>query len=100
MSESHYQAELGRCQFASERYAQMLRRRYQKNTQEIITTEYRQNFVGPLVYASPLLIFVQLDAQLEIQALCEAMIEPTRLWVPEIFGHYEEKRLRKARLAP
>jgi thymidylate synthase (FAD) len=42
----------------------------------------------------------KLDAQLEIQALCEAMIGPTRTWVPEIFEYYSEKRLHRARLAP
>jgi thymidylate synthase (FAD) len=42
----------------------------------------------------------KLDAQLEIQALSEAMIPATKEWVPEIFSYYEEKRLHKARLSP
>jgi thymidylate synthase (FAD) len=42
----------------------------------------------------------KLDAQVEIQALSEAMIPAMKEWVPEIFSYYEEKRLHKARLSP
>jgi thymidylate synthase (FAD) len=41
-----------------------------------------------------------LDAQVEIQALCEGMVPVMKEWVPEIFSYYEEKRLRKAKLSP
>ncbi len=75
----------------------------EEHLRDYLPQNIRQNFVVSFTLRS-LLHFLdlraKLDAQLEIQALCEAMIEPTRLWVPEIFGHYEEKRLRKARLAP
>jgi len=42
----------------------------------------------------------KMDAQLEIQALCEGMVPVIKQWIPEIFSYYEEKRLHKARLSP
>lgn len=40
------------------------------------------------------------DAAPEIRTLCEIFAIPLKLWIPEIFGWYEENRFRKARLAP
>lgn len=99
-----YQSQLGLCHAASERFA----RQYENGVSEEHSRDYlpqniRQNFVVTFSLRS-LLHFLdlraKLDAQLEIQALCEAMIEPTRVWCPQIFEYYEEKRLHKARLAP
>ena len=98
-------AELARCGAASERYAHMFRNMgvSEEHLRDYLPQNIRQNFVVTFSLRA-LLHFLDLrakmDAQLEIQALCEAMIEPTKLWVPEIFAHYEEKRLHKARLAP
>ena len=104
-SESNYQTELGLCTAASERFYNY----YtcdgvsEEHARDYLPQNIRQNFVVTFSLRS-LLHFLDLrakmDAQLEIQALCEAMIEPTRTWVPEIFEYYEEKRLHKARLAP
>ena len=104
-SEQDYMAELARCGAASERYAHMFRDMgvSEEHLRDYLPQNIRQNFVATFSLRA-LLHFLDLrakmDAQLEIQALCEAMIEPTKLWVPEIFAHYEEKRLHKARLAP
>lgn len=102
--DTDYGSQLGLCQAASERFA----RQYEMGVSEEHARDYlpqniRQNFVVTFSLRS-LLHFLdlraKLDAQLEIQALCEAMIAPTKVWVPEIFEHYEEKRLHKARLSP
>ena len=102
--DADYQTQLGLCQAASERFA----RQYENGVSEEHSRDYlpqniRQNFVVTFSLRS-LLHFLdlraKLDAQLEIQALCEAMIEPTKVWCPQIFEYYEEKRLHKARLAP
>jgi thymidylate synthase (FAD) len=42
----------------------------------------------------------KLDAQLEIQALCELMMVEFEKWTPAIAAYYKEKRWGKARLAP
>lgn len=42
----------------------------------------------------------KLDAQLEIQALCEAFTPYLEQWAPNVWQYYTEKRLRKARLSP
>ena len=103
-TEEDYQTELGRCLAASKHYAvQFGRGVSEEHARDYIPQNIRQNFVVTFSLRS-LLHFLDLrakfDAQLEIQALCEAMIPPTRVWVPKIFEYYEEKRLHKARLAP
>ena len=104
-SPENYQSELGLCRAASARYAYMFRDQgvSEEHLRDYLPQNIRQNFVVSFSLRA-LLHFLDLrakmDAQLEIQALCEAMIEPTKLWVPQIFAHYEEKRLHKARLAP
>jgi thymidylate synthase (FAD) len=42
----------------------------------------------------------KLDAQLEIEALCVALVPELKLWAPNVWNYYEEKRLYKARLSP
>ena len=99
-----YETELGRCLAASKHYAVQFERGVsEEHARDYIPQNIRQNFVVTFSLRA-LLHFLDLrakmDAQLEIQALCEAMIPPTRVWVPQIFEYYEEKRLHKARLAP
>lgn len=104
-TEEDYRTELGLCRAASERFADYYTRIgvSEEHARDYLPQNIRQNFVVTFSLRS-LLHFLDLrakmDAQLEIQALCEAMIAPTRIWVPEIFEYYEEKRLHKARLAP
>jgi thymidylate synthase (FAD) len=63
----------------------------------------RQNFVVSFNLRS-LLHFLdlrsKLDAQIEIQALCEALTPELQKWAPNVWNYYEEKRLYKARLSP
>jgi len=42
----------------------------------------------------------KLDAQLEIQALCEQMCPIIKEWAPEVWDYYETKRLHRAKLSP
>jgi thymidylate synthase (FAD) len=103
-SEDEYQTQLGLTLAASRRYAVQFENGVsEEHARDYLPQNIRQNFVVTFSLRS-LLHFLdlraKLDAQLEIQALCEAMIEPTRTWVPEIFEYYSEKRLHRARLAP
>ena len=103
-SEDDYQTQLGLTLAASRRYAVQFENGVsEEHARDYLPQNIRQNFVVTFSLRS-LLHFLdlraKLDAQLEIQALCEAMIEPTRIWVPEIFEYYSEKRLHRARLAP
>lgn len=63
----------------------------------------RQNFIVSFNLRS-ILHFMDLrskmDAQLEIQALCEAFVPELKAWAPGVWDYYETKRLHKARLAP
>jgi len=103
-TEDNYQTELGLCVASSRRYATGFENgASEEHLRDYLPQNIRQNFVVTFSLRS-LLHFLdlraKLDAQLEIQALCEAMIEPTRIWVPQVFEYYEEKRLHKARLSP
>ena len=99
-----YERQLGLCRAASVRFTEQFEAGVsEEHARDYLPQNIRQNFVVTFSLRS-LLHFMdlraKLDAQLEIQALCEAMIAPTKVWVPEIFAFYEEKRLHKARLAP
>ena len=63
----------------------------------------RQNFVVSFNLRSVLHIMdlrAKMDAQLEIQALCEQLVPHLQKWSPNVWKYYEEKRLHKARLSP
>ncbi len=103
-TEDDYETHLGLCVASSRRYATGFENgASEEHLRDYLPQNIRQNFVVTFSLRS-LLHFLdlraKLDAQLEIQALCEAMIEPTRIWVPQVFEYYEEKRLHKARLSP
>ena len=81
--DADYQTQLGLCQAASERFA----RQYENGVSEEHARDYlpqniRQNFRGNVSvsahYYTSWTYEPSLDAQLEIQALCEAMVEPTK----------------------
>jgi thymidylate synthase (FAD) len=62
-----------------------------------------QNFVVSFNLRSVLHLMdlrAKLDAQLEIQALCEQMSPLVERWAPNVWKYYEEKRLHRARLSP
>jgi thymidylate synthase (FAD) len=42
----------------------------------------------------------KLDAQIEIQALCDAIAPELQKWSPNVWKYYEDKRLYRARLSP
>ena len=99
-----YETQLGLCVAASQRFATQFENGVsEEHARDYLPQNIRQNFVVTFSLRA-LLHFLdlraKLDAQLEIQALCEAMVAPTKVWVPQIFEYYEEKRLHRARLAP
>jgi thymidylate synthase (FAD) len=103
-TEENYSNELKSCLEASKRYSEG----YEKGMAEEHLRDYlpqniRQNFVVSFSLRAALHFLdlrAKLDAQLEIQALCEGMVPLIKEWVPEIFSYYEQKRLHKARLSP
>lgn len=63
----------------------------------------RQNFVVSVNLRSVLHLMdlrAKMDAQLEIQALCEQLAPHLERWAPNVWNYYVEKRLHKARLSP
>ena len=99
-----YETQLGLCRAASQRFAVQFENGVsEEHARDYLPQNIRQNFVVSFSLRA-LLHFLdlraKLDAQLEIQALCEAMVAPTKVWAPQIFEYYEEKRLHRARLAP
>ena len=65
--------------------------------------DYRQNFVVSF-NARSLMHFLDLrakaDAQLEIQQLCDLLMEHFLAWMPEVAAWYRDRRFGKARLSP
>lgn len=99
-----YNNELDRCASSAVSYARLFDNGVsEEHARDYLPQNIRQNFVVTFSLRA-LLHFLDLrakmDAQLEIQALCEAMVDQTRDWVPQIFDYYEEKRLHRAKLAP
>jgi thymidylate synthase (FAD) len=100
-----YERQLKLCLAASERYAEGYNTRgmAEEHLRDYLPQNIRQNFVVSFSLRAVLHFLdlrAKLDAQVEIQALCEGMVPVMREWVPEIFSYYEEKRLHKARLSP
>jgi thymidylate synthase (FAD) len=75
----------------------------EEHIRDYLSQAIRQNFVVSFNLRS-ILHFMDLrakmDAQLEIQALCEQFIPHLQLWTPNVWKYYEEKRLHRARLSP
>jgi thymidylate synthase (FAD) len=100
-----YERELKFCVEASERYTDLFENRgmAEEHLRDYLQQNIRQNFVVTFSLRAALHFLdlrAKLDAQVEIQALCEGMVPVIKAWVPEIFSYYEEKRLHKARLSP
>lgn len=75
----------------------------EEHIRDYLAQAIRQNFVVSFNLRSVLHIMdlrSKLDAQLEIQALCEQIAPHLQQWAPNVWGYYEEKRLHKARLSP
>jgi thymidylate synthase (FAD) len=107
----HYeytQSDLGRdkeiASFAVMHYNQrILEGKAEEHSRGILPFDFRQNFVVSFNLRS-LMHFLdlraKLDAQLEIQALCELLMVEFQKWTPEIAGWYKSNRWGKARLSP
>jgi thymidylate synthase (FAD) len=75
----------------------------EEHIRDYLPQAIRQNFVVSFNLRSVLHFMdlrSKLDAQLEIQALCDAIAPHLKLWAPNVWTYYEEKRLHKARLSP
>ena len=75
----------------------------EEHIRDYLPQAIRQNFVVSFNLRSVLHFMdlrSKLDAQLEIQALCDAIAPELKKWSPNVWKYYEEKRLRKAKLSP
>lgn len=75
----------------------------EEHARDYLPQAIRQNFVVSFNLRSILHFMdlrAKLDAQLEIQALCELFAPELEAWVPNVWKYYEEKRLHRARLSP
>jgi thymidylate synthase (FAD) len=103
-TEEHRQRKLerilGECEEYADYYEQGMA---EEHIRDYLPQAIRQNFVVSCNLRSILHILdlrAKLDAQLEIQALCEQVAPEIQKWAPNVWGYYEEKRLHKARLSP
>ena len=75
----------------------------EEHIRDYLPQAIRQNFVVSFNLRS-ILHFMDLrakmDAQLEIQALCEQIAPLIQDWAPNVWKYYEEKRLHRAKLSP
>ena len=96
--------DLSICYDAAQRYAKLIGLGYaEEHARSILPFDIRQHFVVSFNLRSALHFMdlrAKLDAQPEIQALCDLMWPHVKVWAPEIAGWYETNRLHKARLAP
>lgn len=96
--------DLSICYDAAQRYAKLIGLGYaEEHARGILPFDIRQHFVVSFNLRSVLHLIdlrAKLDAQPEIQALCDLMWPCVKVWAPEIAGWYETNRLHKARLAP
>jgi thymidylate synthase (FAD) len=95
------------CQFillGCKRYTQKYDRGMcEEHIRDYLAQAIRQNFVFSVNLRSVLHFMdlrSKLDAQIEIQALCQQVAPHLKLWAPHVWDYYEEKRLYKARLSP
>jgi thymidylate synthase (FAD) len=75
----------------------------EEHIRDYLAQAIRQNFVVSFNLRSVLHLIdlrAKLDAQLEIQALCEQLTPHLEAWAPNVWKYYEEKRLHRAKLSP
>lgn len=75
----------------------------EEHIRDYLAQAIRQNFVVSFNLRSVLHLLdlrAKMDAQLEIQALCEQIAPELEKWAPNVWRYYEEKRLHRARLSP
>ena len=100
-----YERQLKFCLAASERYAENYNTRgmAEEHLRDYLPQNIRQNFVVSFSLRAALHFLdlrAKLDAQVEIQALCEGFVPELQRWAPNVWKYYEEKRLYRARLSP
>lgn len=103
-TESARNEDLGRLEVSAAFYRDQIQRGYsEEQARGMLPFDFRQHFVLTFNLRS-LMHFLDLrakfDAQDEIRQLCELMIPHFEEWVPSVYQWYENKRYRKARLAP
>ena len=103
-TEEHRQRKLERILDECKEYADYYEQGMcEEHIRDYLPQAIRQNFVVSFNLRSVLHFMdlrSKLDAQLEIQALCEQIIPIIKEWTPNVWKYYEEKRLYKARLSP
>ena len=96
--------DLNHCRASAKRYSELLDHGYaEEHARSILPFDTRQHFVVSFSLRSFLHFMdlrAKLDAQLEIQQLCDLMWPLFHEWAPEIATWYADNRLNKARLAP
>ena len=103
-TEEHRQRKLGRIFSECEEYTEYYNLGMaEEHLRDYLPQAIRQNFVVSFNLRS-ILHFMDLrskmDAQLEIQALCEQFAVHLEQWAPNVWEFYKEKRLYKAKPAP
>lgn len=103
-TEENRQRKLGRILSECEEYADYYEQGMcEEHIRDYLPQAIRQNFVVSANLRSVLHLLdlrAKMDAQVEIQALCEQIAPELQKWAPNVWGYYEEKRLHKARLSP
>lgn len=75
----------------------------EEHIRDYLAQAIRQNFVVSFNLRSVLHFMdlrAKMDAQLEIQALCEQIAPHLERWAPNVWNYYSEKRLHRAKLSP
>jgi thymidylate synthase (FAD) len=75
----------------------------EEHIRDYLAQAIRQNFVVSFNLRSVLHFIdlrAKLDAQLEIQAMCEQVAPILEVWAPNVWAYYVEKRLHRAKLSP
>lgn len=103
-NQEHRQRKLDRIVEECKEYAEYYEQGVcEEHIRDYLPQAIRQNFVVSFNLRSVLHIMdlrAKMDAQLEIQALCEQFAPLLERWSPNVWKYYEEKRLHKARLSP
>ena len=103
-TEEHRQQKLARILIECKEYDDYYKQGMcEEHLRDYLPQAIRQNFVVSFNLRSALHLLdlrSKLDAQLEIQCLCEQITDHIKDWAPNVWSYYEQKRLHRARLAP
>jgi thymidylate synthase (FAD) len=103
-TQEEYEDELNWITEGCKRYAvKYSQGKCEEHIRDYLAQAIRQNFVLTVNLRSVLHLLdlrAKMDAQLEIQALCEQIAPILEDWAPDVWKYYEEKRLHRARLSP